>query len=55
MAIAAIREALPGTRVLVMSILGQSQDLRAVMVAGAIEYLVKPFSQEELYATLATS
>jgi pilus assembly protein CpaE len=38
----------PGSQVIIMSVQGESEYLRKAMVAGAREYLLKPFSNDEL-------
>jgi pilus assembly protein CpaE len=43
---------LPETAVVIMSVQGEQEYLRQAMIAGAREYLVKPFSSDELVATL---
>lgn len=43
---------LPQTAVVIMSVQGEQEYLRQAMAAGAREYLVKPFSSDELAATI---
>lgn len=42
----------PEVRVVMMSILGETENLRRSMLAGASDYLVKPFSADELRSAL---
>ncbi len=43
-----ILQALPGTQVVIMSVQGEQDYLRRAMLAGASDFLVKPFSGDEL-------
>ncbi|MBA3778673.1 MAG: response regulator [Chloroflexi bacterium] len=43
---------LPGTSVIMMSVQGESDYLRSSMLAGAREFLVKPFSSDELVTSI---
>ena len=51
-ATAALLERTPGLPVIVMSILGDADHRRRAMAAGAREFLVKPFSSDELFASV---
>src|SRR5206468_5765408 len=42
----------PGTAVVMMSVQGEADYLRRSMLAGAREFLVKPFSSDELTASI---
>ena len=43
---------LPGSPVIIMSVQGERDYLRRAMQAGAREYLIKPFSHDELVAAI---
>ncbi len=48
----AIRSQAPSTQVIMMSVQGESEYLRRAMLAGAREFLVKPFGSEELASSI---
>ncbi len=43
-----IREEVPGANIIIMSVQGEQEYLRRAMVAGAKNYLIKPFTGDEL-------
>jgi pilus assembly protein CpaE len=48
----AISERLPATPIIMMSVHGEAESLRRAMLAGAREFLVKPFSGDEFATTI---
>jgi pilus assembly protein CpaE len=48
----AITTKVPGTEIVIMSVQAEADYLKRAMLAGAREFLIKPFSSEELSATL---
>lgn len=48
----AITAKMPGTAIVIISIQGETEYLRKAMVAGARDYLVKPFSSNDLAETI---
>lgn len=51
-AIDAISKGVPSTQIVVFSDLGDPNDMRKAMLAGARDYLIKPFSAEELLTAI---
>lgn len=47
-----VMELVPAAQIIMMSVQGEADYLRRSMLAGAREFLVKPFSSEELIATI---
>lgn len=48
----AITSKVPGTQIVIMSVQAEADYLKRAMLAGAREFLIKPFSSEELSSTL---
>ncbi|NPV28909.1 MAG: response regulator [Firmicutes bacterium] len=48
----AISLRVPGSAIIIMSVQGEQEYLRRAMAAGAREYIVKPFTSDELTATI---
>lgn len=47
-----VRAEVPGSAVIIMSVQGEQEYLRRAMVAGASDYLVKPFSTDDLVSSI---